>query len=222
MSVRNAYIVESERAERRLRAFYIRFEPVQDAGHKPHVARDGHAVVIDDQDRVGAETYKVVQSFVCKSSGQRAVADERDDLTVGASARDAAKQRDGRRRMTGVCTVIYALFPLRKAGKSAQTAQRRERLTPAGEELVGIALMTDVKDEFVFGAIEDAVHCDDDLDDAEIGRQMPAVGKHDGDDLFAKFRGEFVQLCSIQFFDVGRRSDAIDDLHCAPLRRVCR
>ena len=73
---------------------------------------------------------------------------------------------------------------------------------------------SDVKDKFVFGAIEDAVHRDDDLDDAEIGRQMPAVGKHDGDDLFADFCGEFVKLCSIQFFDVGRRSDAIENLHC--------
>ena len=186
----------------------------QVGGHGAHVGVDGHAVVVQNDDQRFPGGAGVVEALVGKAAGQRAVSDERDDFAFGASARNSAKQRYRGRRMAGVRAVIDALFALRETRDSARLAKGGKGVAATGQQFVRIALMSDVENKFVFWAIEDAVHRDDNLDDAEIGRQMTAVGQHDRDDLFADFRGEFVKLCSIQFFDVGRRSDAIENLHC--------
>ena len=61
-----------------------------------------------------------------------------------------------------------------KPGQAARSPDRGELVPPAGHELVGVALVRGVPDQPVFGAVEGAVQGERQLDDAEVGSEVPA------------------------------------------------
>ena len=77
-----------------------------------------------------------------------------------------------------------------------------------GNDLVGIALVADVKNDAVHSTVVNPVDGKRELHRAEIGRQM-AARPGDGIDLEgAQLIAQRTQLCRIQLFDIGRRLDA--------------
>ena len=90
---------------------------------------------------------------------QRAVAEDRDDLEVLLAvdvARRGHAERGGDRRrgVAGAEGVVLALGALEEAGDAALLAQRLHPRVAAGEQLVRIALMTDVPHELVARRLE--------------------------------------------------------------------
>ncbi len=65
----------------------------------------------------------------------------------------------------------------REAGEPAALTKRPEALAPTGEDLVHVGLVADVPHELVVREIQHAMQRERQLDDAQVGREMPAVGR---------------------------------------------
>ena len=74
--------------------------------------------------------------------------------------------------------VVHRLRPLRVPGQSAALTQPRKVLTPR-EELVHVRLMSGIEDDGVIGRVKHPMDRDAQLDDTEVGAEMPA-GLGDG------------------------------------------
>jgi hypothetical protein len=92
----------------------------------------------------------LVQPLEGETGGQRAVADDGDDLLAAAEdvtgRRQAESGGDGSARVADIEAVVRALVALGKAADAARLAQGGEALPPAGQQLVGIGLMAYVPD----------------------------------------------------------------------------
>src|SRR5260221_11611251 len=95
----------------------------------------------------------LVEPFQGQSAGERAVADDRDDLVVFlaeiAGHGDAEGRRNGGRGVTGVEDVVLRLLPLAEAGDAVVLADGGEGIAPAGDELVRIRLVAGVENDLV-------------------------------------------------------------------------
>ncbi len=123
-------------------------EPLRD---RPDVGRDRHLVVVQDDEEIALQITRLVQPLERHPPGERAVADERDDLSCGAgepSALDHAERRaDGGGGVPDAEGVMLRLGALGKSGEPALRAQRGEPRAASGQELVRVGLVTDVPDE---------------------------------------------------------------------------
>ena len=106
--------------------------------------------------------------------------------------------------MRGAERVVFAFGALGEPGKPAALAQCADTVAPPGQDLVRIALVTDVEDQLVVRRIEDVVDGDRQFDDAQPRAKMSA-GHRDGVDRFvAQFVGKLAQLRLFQLAQVGR------------------
>ena len=84
-------------------------EPADGRGVRP-------SVVVDDDDQIGRlQVRDLVQRLVCHATGERAVADDRDDVTAllpaEARLRDPERVAERRRRVAVLDEVVLALLP---------------------------------------------------------------------------------------------------------------
>jgi len=75
--------------------------------------------------------------------------------------------------------VVWRLAALGKAAQPTVLPKRAETLEPSGQQLVHVALMTDVEDDPVGGTVECTVDAQCEFDHAQVGRKMTA-GLGDG------------------------------------------
>jgi len=172
----------------------MELETIAPVGEPADVLGDRPPVVVQDHDealRLGV--HDVVEGFVRRARGQRAVADDDDDVGVfrGAleSHRDAETVGKPGARVAGGQGVMAALGGFGEPGKPAWGANGGELVPAPGHQLMGVALVGRVPDEPVFGAVEEAVHRDRQFHHAEVRRQV-AAGLRDrlDDDLPAVLR----------------------------------
>ena len=109
--------------------------------------------------------------------------------------------------MTGNKGVVVALVGLGEARQTAVLPQRGKRLFSPGDDLVRVALVADVKDDPVSGAVVDPMDGEGELDRSEIRRQMAARPGDAVDLEGAQLVTQRVKLFGIQFFYVGRCMD---------------
>ena len=150
------------------------------------VGRDRHPVVVEHDDDVAVGVPGVVHPLVGEPAGERAVADDGDDLVVlalevargGHAERGRHRGRRRGRRRTGRAR---SRPTLEEAGEPAFLPQRREAVVPAGEQLPGVALVADVPDDLVARGVEHVEQRDRQLDDAEARADVPAGLRDDVD-----------------------------------------
>ena len=105
--------------------------------------------------------------------------------------------------MAGAKDVVQALLAIEETAQAARRADTIEvGAITAGEELVHVALVGHVEDEFVLRRTEDAVQRDRELDHAEIGTDVAAVLGGDGDETLADLLGEQRELLRSEGLDV--------------------
>jgi hypothetical protein len=141
--------------------------------------RVGPAVVVDDDDQLGVLGHRdVVERLPGHPAGQGAVTDDRDDVPVLAPDRVGLGQAVGiAQRGGGVRVLDDVVLGLRLAGVAAEAAllpQLVELGGAAGDHLVHVGLVPGVEDDPVTGRVEDPVHGERQLDDAEVGTQVSA------------------------------------------------
>ena len=185
-----------------------------------HVARDGHLVVVQDDDERQLLVAHVVQRLEGHAASERRVADEGHHLLVGALQLTRLRETrgDGKRvgRVTRRVRVVRALRWLGEAGKAAVGAQCFERLAPAGEQFVGVGLVPHVEHHAVARHVEQALQGHDDVHGAQRRRHMSPGDRGGGDDLLADLAGENGQLLVVEHLQIGRRADSIEyarDIH---------
>ncbi len=180
---------------------------------RAHVARDGHLVVVQDDDHGQLFGADVVQRFERHAARHRRIADDGDDLLVGAVHDTRLGVAGGHRQriggMAGRMRIVGALARTREAGEAMVGAQGVELLQAARHQLVRIGLMPHIEDELVGGRIQQAVACQDDLHRAQRRGHMTAGLRRGGDDLLADLIGQDGQLRHREQMEVGRRGDAI-------------
>jgi hypothetical protein len=170
-------------------------EPVEVAGDRADVFRDGPLVVVEDDDEALGRGDDVVEGLERHAAGEGRVAANRDDVLRRAAEiagrGHAEGGGEGGAGVAGAEGVVLALAPVEETAGAAGLAELAEELAAAaGEELVHVALVGDVEDELIVGRREDAMQRESELDHAEIGADVAAVLCRDGNELVADFLGE--------------------------------
>ena len=106
--------------------------------------------------------------------------------------------------MTGLETVVFALLPFRKTGESAVLPQGLKTAVASGNQLMHIALMADVENQFILRRMKDTVNRQGQLHHTQVGRQMAAVPGHGADQLFPDFLRQGIQFLQRQRLQVLR------------------
>jgi len=155
-------------------------------------------------------------SATCRrlASGKRAVADHRDNITLGlveiSSHRHAEAGRDRGRGMRRAERVIFALGTPGEAGEPAFLPKRPDTVATTGENLVRITLMANIEDQPVIGRIEHLVNGDGQFDDAQAGAEMAAGARHRIDHFGPELGGQLRQVLVIEFPEILRIVDLIE------------
>ena len=201
--------------------------PAVVAGAREHAAEgaregadggaDGHLVVVEDDEEAGRGVAHVVERFERNAVRDRGVAHDGDDgfAAAAAVARGGEAERGGNRvaGVAGAEGVAGRFVAALEAGEAARAAQRGEAVAAAGEELVGVALVRNVEEDFVFGRIEDIEQRDRELHDAEVGGEVPAVGGDDRDDALPELGGELREALDGEAAQVRRGVDLVEKRH---------
>ena len=164
----------------------------------PTVGRVAPPVVVEDDHHLGLQLADVVERLVRHAAGERAVADDADDL-AGLAAQLARRGEPERvaepgGRVRVLDEVVLGLTARRVAAEATLLAERVEEAEPAGQHLVHVGLVPGVEDDRVARAVEDPVHRDRELDDAEVGAEVSAGSRDGGDQLVANLGAEPGQI----------------------------
>ena len=148
-----------------------------------------------------------------QAAGQGAVADQRDHVVIlapeGPGAGHAEGDGDRVGSVPGDKSVVDRFTGLGKARNAPVLAEAGKAVAAAGEDLVRIALVPDVKNEPVPRRVVDAVDRQRQFDRTEIGREMSA-GFGDALDLkLTELVTEGMELVMIQLFDVIGRLNSL-------------
>ena len=151
-------------------------------GDRADVGGDRHLVVVENHDEVRVELPGVVECLVREATGQRSVAQHRNDRLVAAGeiARHghAVGRRNRRRGMSRAERIVFRLGAHREARNAAAFAQRLETVATPGKNLVYVRLVRNVPDEFVFGEVEHAVQCKRESTTPRFGARWPPLREH--------------------------------------------
>ena len=96
--------------------------------------------------------------------------------------------------MGGAEGVVFAFGPLGEARQPARLAQGANPVAPAGENLVGIALVADVPDQPVGWRIEDVMQGNGQFDHPKPGAKVSAGDRNGGNRFLAQFVGQRPQI----------------------------
>ena len=155
----------------------------QVVGEPSDVGRDGHLVVVEYHQQIGVHVGRMVEGFEGHAGTDRPVADNRHH-PAGLPARAGGHRHaecgaDGGAGVAGAEGVVGALGDLGETGDAAPLAQAGHLPAPAGEDLVGIALVAHVPHQPVLWGVVDVVEGDGQLHHPQVGGEM-AAGAGDG------------------------------------------
>ena len=126
-----------------------------------HVPGNGHFVVVQHDKQLRGAAARIVERLIAQAARHRAVSHQRHDRIViilqVPGAREAERRGDGCGSMPGFKYVVFAFGAFGEAGHPAFGAQRLRQGLPPREQLVGIALMPHVENDFVLRRTEHAV-----------------------------------------------------------------
>ena len=146
--------------------------------HAAHIFVDGHVVVVEDNDHWLAAGGGIGQPLIGKAASKGAVANNGSHVIAfsgkGPGSRHAQSYRHGIGRVPGDKSVVVFFIGLGKAGKPAVLAQGGKCIFPAGDNFMGIALMSYVKNDSVIDGIIHTVQSNRQLHRTQIGRKMAA------------------------------------------------
>ena len=177
-------------------------DPVEVAGDGADVAVDGPLVVVEDDDQALGLLGDVVDRFEGDAVGEGGVAGDGDDVfaAAGQIARHGHAEGCGERGagVAGAVAVVLALGAEHEAVEAAGLADGVEAVAAAGENLVDVGLVADVKENLVFGRVEDGMKGQGQLDDAQVGAEMAAGYGERLDQEFADLFCECGHLLIVQ------------------------
>ena len=156
------------------------------------VAGYGHIVIVENDDQIELFFGTVVQRLIDHAVCQRAVTDDRDGIIVVSfqlvGLRDAECGGDRGAAVTFGENIVLAFSSVGEAGDASSLAERMEAFISSRQELMRVALMADVENDFIIRRAEMSVQGDGCFRHSEIGSEMSAVGGNGIYDLRSYFR----------------------------------
>ena len=203
VAVRHEPVIETEGAENvALGGAAARAEGGEVGVDAAVVLGDGPVVVVDDDERARAQLGEVVESLEGHAARKRAVADHGHHVVVLAGAVTGEGEAAGEaHRGRGVAhreQVVHGLAGVRKSRGVRVAGGIGERGGAAGEHLVRIGLVRDVEEDPIAWGLEDPVKGHGELDDAQVGADVPALGCGFPDDGATDLLAEARQLGGIE------------------------
>ena len=178
---------------------------------RAHWPRDGHVVVVENDQQIGVHRTRIVQCLECHATAHRAVADDGHRAPVAARYlrrhRHAQRRRNRGAGMRGAKSIVGTLVALGEAGNAACHAQRFHGLAPPGEYLMGVGLVPHVPHQLVVRRVKYIMQRDGQLHRAQIGGQM-AAGL--ADRLHQKLAHLIRQLRQLLAFQLAQRIRSVD------------
>jgi len=101
--------------------------------------------------------------------------------------------------------IVAAFFEFGEAAHAFVLSERSELPTPSGENLMGVALVTDIPNEFIRGGVKDIMQGNGQLYYPEAWRKMPAGTGDCLHDEIANILGEVPQLREGKVADISGR-----------------
>ena len=71
-------------------------------------------------------------------------------------------------------TVVFAFRSEKKTVQALVLADGRKAITTSSQQLMDVTLVADVKEDLVFGSVEDSMQCDREFNDAQVWAQVTA------------------------------------------------
>lgn len=135
------------------------------AAESADILGDRHIVVVEHHEQRLPRGAGAVQRLIGHAAGQRAVADDCDNVVLLVFKRTCMRHaKRHRNRVRGMSRdaqgVGDALLRLHKAAQTAVLPQRVKAVAPTGQDLVDIALMTYIVDDAVARGVKLAFKCD--------------------------------------------------------------
>ena len=184
-------------------------------GDLPDVFGDGHLVVVQNHDQI-VQLADIVHALIDHTAGERAVAYNDDHLAALALDLFRLRHTDGSRKrraaVPGNEAVTVAFLGVGEARDPVFSAQLRETGAASGQQLVGIALVTHVKQELILREFHNAVQRHGQFDHAQIGGQMPARGGDAADQKVADLLTQSRHILCRQIFYVTRCLDLVQKI----------
>lgn len=124
------------------------------------IVGDGHLVVIENDHQI-VQLADVVHSFVDHAAGKGTIADHRDHkpcfMMQLFGPRHADRKRKRRVSVPGNECIVFTLVRVRETGDPVELAQLIKLSAPTRKDLVCVALVTDIKHDFVLWCIQNTV-----------------------------------------------------------------
>ena len=105
--------------------------------------------------------------------------------------------------------IVFALAAPGEAGQPAALAQGPDPVAPAGEDLVGIALVADIPDQNVLGGVEHRMQRDGEFDDAETRAEMTSGLRHRGDGFVPELVADLPETVDLHAPEIRRAAQGI-------------
>ena len=202
-----------------------REQPRKIGAHGADRGGDRHVVVVEDDDEAGMQRAGVVHRLVGHAGTHRAIADDGNDMAVVLDAAcglevaahghaEAGGDRGG--GMGGTEGVVFALRAPGEAGEATPLAQGADPVAPAGQDLVGVALVADIPDQAVIRGVEGGVDGECEFDDAERGAEMAAGGGDGVDGFGAEFVSEVFELVGGEVAQIRRDPHPVQKRRSGP------
>ncbi len=177
-------------------------KPGQVAGHCPNRRRNGHFIVVQDDNQPFFQGTGVVHRLIGHACRHRPVTDDRDAIADAGIRRtpqiagDGETQGGADRGRTMRCAegVIRRFAAFGETGQPVLHPQGADPVTSPGQDFMGIALVADVPDNLVFRCIKDGMQGDGQFDHAQTRAQMPAGDGNRRDGFSAEFIGKAAQF----------------------------
>ena len=140
-----------------------RTQSIEILGHSSHIFRNGHIIIVEDNDKITFQSACIVQCLVCHSSGHRTVSDDRNH-TVGSalkfSCRHISKSCGNRSRtMPCIKGITFTLFSFWKSTHSPVFSQFIKPCFSPRQQLMRVSLMSYVPDQLILWKIKDKMKC---------------------------------------------------------------
>ena len=169
---------------------------------------DGNIVVIENDEQVGITRSGVVKSLKSKASGKRTVADQGHCLMRKSlkfrRLRKTESCGDGSRRMTCAKGIVRAFRTLRETAYAILHPVLAECLATAGDELMGIGLVTHIEDKLVLRGVIDIVKTHHKFDGTEARAEMSRIHGTALDHVMTYLSTELAKLIHAEILDIRR------------------
>ena len=205
------------------------------------ILRDGHIVVVDEDDQVAVQLRRVVERLERFAAAERTVANDGNHVVVltleVAALGQAAGQTDRGGGVADGEMVVLAFVRIAVAGNVVVVLRVEKGVLAAGQNLVRIGLVGNVEYKLVLRGLEYIVQCNRRLYHAEIRTEMAAVTAQLGQQCVTHFGRKHGHLLNVQLLHVSGTVDVLDihsfppecfflnslyHLECAPSQAVLR